>query len=201
MGLCVGSTCGQISRDECISFIAEEINLALDATSGVKVVLENMSRQGNTIGGDFKELKAIINQVKDKSRMGVCIDTCHAMAAGRKKERKKDKKTASSALLHKNCTSLFRLCNRLGYDLSTQDGFDQMMDDLDSQIGFEYLVALHLNDSKGVCVCHLLLRYCFFKTVVNFSFLFLKQVRLVVIWTDMKTSEKAKSVWRDSNGS
>ena len=41
-----------------------------------------MSRQGNTIGGDFKELKMIIDLVKDKSRIGVCIDTCHAMAAG-----------------------------------------------------------------------------------------------------------------------
>ena len=49
----------------------------------MKVVLENMSKQGNTIGGDLNELKEIIDKVKDKSRMGICIDTCHAMAAGK----------------------------------------------------------------------------------------------------------------------
>ena len=54
----------------------------MNKTEKVKIVLENMSRQGNTIGGDFKELKKIIDLVKDKSRIGVCIDTCHAMAAG-----------------------------------------------------------------------------------------------------------------------
>lgn len=41
-----------------------------------------MCRQGNTVGGDFKEIAAIIEQVKDKSRVGVCLDTCHAYAAG-----------------------------------------------------------------------------------------------------------------------
>ena len=48
----------------------------------MKVVLENMSCQGNTIGGDLRELKSIIDLVEDKSRVGVCLDTCHAMAAG-----------------------------------------------------------------------------------------------------------------------
>ena len=41
-----------------------------------------MSKQGNTVGGDFNQLKEIINKVKDKSRVGVCLDTCHAFAAG-----------------------------------------------------------------------------------------------------------------------
>ena len=45
-------------------------------------VIENMSCQGNTIGGKFTELRGIIDRVKDKSRMGVCLDTCHAFAAG-----------------------------------------------------------------------------------------------------------------------
>ena len=68
--------------EKCVGLIAKAINHGLDKTERVKVVLENMSRQGNTIGGDFKELKMIIDLVKDKSRIGVCIDTCHAMAAG-----------------------------------------------------------------------------------------------------------------------
>ena len=45
-------------------------------------VIENMSNQGNTVGGDFHQLKSIISKVKDKSRIGVCFDTCHAFAAG-----------------------------------------------------------------------------------------------------------------------
>ncbi len=78
-----GSTCGKISRDQCVSNIAAEINSGLRATKGVKVVLENMSGQGGTIGGDFRELKQIIDKVTDKRRIGVCIDTCHAMAQGK----------------------------------------------------------------------------------------------------------------------
>ena len=45
-------------------------------------VVENMSRQGNTVGGKFEELRGIIDRVEDKSRVGVCLDTCHAFAAG-----------------------------------------------------------------------------------------------------------------------
>ena len=46
------------------------------------VVVENMSCQGNTVGGKFSELRQIIDLVADKSRVGVCLDTCHAFAAG-----------------------------------------------------------------------------------------------------------------------
>ena len=79
-----GSSCGKISRDECVRNIADGINIAHSRTSGgrVKVVLENMSCQGHTIGGDLRELRQIIDLVEDKSRVGVCLDTCHAMAAG-----------------------------------------------------------------------------------------------------------------------
>ena len=77
-----GSTCGKIPVDECIGRIVESINSALDQTSGVTAVVENMSCQGNTIGGRFQELHAIVSGIKDKSRIGVCLDTCHAFAAG-----------------------------------------------------------------------------------------------------------------------
>jgi len=46
-------------------------------------VIENMSCQGNTVGGKFSELRQIIDLVMDKSRVGVCLDTCHAFAAGK----------------------------------------------------------------------------------------------------------------------
>ncbi len=77
-----GSSCGKMSRDRCADLIATGVNEALRVTSGVKVVLENMCGQGNTLGGDFRELRRIIDGVKDKTRIGVCLDTCHAMAKG-----------------------------------------------------------------------------------------------------------------------
>ncbi|KAG1714619.1 DNA-(apurinic or apyrimidinic site) lyase [Nymphon striatum] len=77
-----GSTCGEITRKESIKKIAESINIAHKETSKVITVIENMSKQGNTIGGDFQELRDIIDQVENKDRIGVCLDTCHAFAAG-----------------------------------------------------------------------------------------------------------------------
>lgn len=77
-----GSSCGQLSRMECIQRIAESINIAHRATSRVIVVLENMSNQKNVIGGSFEDLAHIINLVHDHTRIGVCLDTCHTFAAG-----------------------------------------------------------------------------------------------------------------------
>lgn len=87
LGLCLynfhpGSTCGKITVEESIDKIAESINLAHKETKFVVTVLENMSCQGNTIGGKFEELRDIIDRVQDKSRVAVCLDTCHAFAAG-----------------------------------------------------------------------------------------------------------------------
>ncbi|MDF7669661.1 deoxyribonuclease IV [Orbaceae bacterium ESL0721] len=77
-----GSDLKKISMDECLTRIAESINLTLDQTSGVTAVIENTAGQGSNLGYTFEQLAAIIAQVNDKSRVGVCIDTCHAFAAG-----------------------------------------------------------------------------------------------------------------------
>ncbi|MBP3353533.1 MAG: deoxyribonuclease IV [Bacteroidales bacterium] len=77
-----GSTLKLISIDECIALIAESINIALDKTEGVTAVIENTAGQGSNIGFAFEHLAAIIDKIEDKSRVGVCIDTCHAVAAG-----------------------------------------------------------------------------------------------------------------------
>ncbi|KAL6076150.1 AP endonuclease 2 [Balamuthia mandrillaris] len=77
-----GSSLGKISTEECCKRIAECINWAHQQTEGVAVVLENMAGQGHTIGGPFADLKLIIDAVEDKSRVGVCLDTCHLFAAG-----------------------------------------------------------------------------------------------------------------------
>lgn len=77
-----GSHLGQISEEECLSIIAESINLALEKTTGVIAVIENTAGQGTNLGYSFYQLKSIIDKVDDKSRVGVCIDTCHAYSAG-----------------------------------------------------------------------------------------------------------------------
>lgn len=81
-----------------------------------RVLLENTAGQGTTLGADLHELHTILQSVGDPGRLGVCIDTCHAFAAG--------------------------------YDLRSEAGYDRLMDDVGSVIGFENLRALHLNDSK-----------------------------------------------------
>ncbi|OCG23247.1 deoxyribonuclease IV [Gilliamella sp. Fer2-1] len=77
-----GSDLKQISVDECLSRIAESINMTLDKTSSVVAVIENTAGQGSNLGYKFEHLAQIIDQVEDKNRVGVCIDTCHAFAAG-----------------------------------------------------------------------------------------------------------------------
>lgn len=77
-----GSTVGLISKEEGIKKIADAINTAHAAIDKVVHVLETTSGQNNKIGGSFQELSAIIERVDDKSRIGVCIDTCHIYAAG-----------------------------------------------------------------------------------------------------------------------
>ena len=77
-----GSHLKKISEAECLARIADSINLALDETRDVTAVIENTAGQGTNLGWRFEHLAEIIAQVDDTSRVGVCIDTCHAFAAG-----------------------------------------------------------------------------------------------------------------------
>ncbi|MCQ2209501.1 MAG: deoxyribonuclease IV [Paludibacteraceae bacterium] len=77
-----GSSLKEISTEECLTKIAESINITLDKTKGVCAVIENTAGQGSNVGNQFEELKYIIDRIEDKSRVGICIDTCHAFAAG-----------------------------------------------------------------------------------------------------------------------
>lgn len=119
-----GSHLGQISEDECIALVAESINMALDRTEGVTAVIENTAGQGSNIGYRFEHLAAIIDKVEDKSRVGVCIDTCHAFAAGYDL---------------RDGDGLFG------------GGFDDVFARFDSIVGFKYLRGMHLNDAKKPC--------------------------------------------------
>lgn len=72
----------QITEEECLRLIAESINIAIDKSKGVTAVIENTAGQGSHVGYKFEHLKFIIDQVEDKNRIGICLDTCHSFTAG-----------------------------------------------------------------------------------------------------------------------
>ena len=102
----------------CLDVIAESMNRAMDATqdSNVKLVIENTAGQGSNLGYKFEHLGHIIDKIEDKSRVGVCLDTCHTFTAG--------------------------------YDLRTREAYDETMGAFDRIVGSQYLMGMHLNDSK-----------------------------------------------------
>ncbi|MCU0376744.1 MAG: deoxyribonuclease IV [Bacteroidales bacterium] len=77
-----GSHLGRLSEEQSLDLIAESVNIALSETKGVIAVIENTAGQGTNLGYRFEHLRYIIDRVSDKSRVGVCIDTCHAFTSG-----------------------------------------------------------------------------------------------------------------------
>lgn len=87
LGLCYlnfhpGSHLKQLSEEECLARIAESINIALQQSEGVTAVIENTAGQGTNLGYCFEHLARIIELVEDKTRVGVCLDTCHTFVSG-----------------------------------------------------------------------------------------------------------------------
>lgn len=114
-----GSHLKKISEDACLLRIAESLNHTLEQTKGVTLLIENTAGQGSNVGYTFEHLAQIIDKVEDKTRVGVCLDTCHAFAAG--------------------------------YDMHRADTFDRVFNSFEAIVGFKYLKALHINDSKKEC--------------------------------------------------
>lgn len=77
-----GSHVNEVSEEECLDRIAESLNWVLERSEGVTAVLENTAGQGSNLGYKFEHLAHIIDKVEDKSRIGVCFDTCHGYSAG-----------------------------------------------------------------------------------------------------------------------
>jgi len=77
-----GSHLGRMTESACLDRIAESINIILERTESVAAVIENTAGQGNNVGFRFEHIARIIEFVEDKTRIGVCFDTCHAFAAG-----------------------------------------------------------------------------------------------------------------------
>ncbi len=77
-----GSHLNKMPEEKCLKRIAESVNIALTKTTGVIAVIENTAGQGTNLGYSFEQLSFIIDNIEDKSRAGVCIDTCHAYTSG-----------------------------------------------------------------------------------------------------------------------
>ncbi len=77
-----GSHLKKISEEECLDRIADAMNWTLANSEGVSLVIENTAGQGSNLGYKFEHLAYLIERVEDKSRVGVCIDTCHMFTAG-----------------------------------------------------------------------------------------------------------------------
>ncbi|BBG66668.1 endonuclease IV [Hydrogenimonas sp.] len=77
-----GSHLKKIGEEECLDRIADSMNIALNETEGVTLVIENTAGQGSNLGHRFEHLAYLIDKVSDKSRVGVCLDTCHTFTAG-----------------------------------------------------------------------------------------------------------------------
>ncbi|MGD8908307.1 MAG: deoxyribonuclease IV [Chromatiales bacterium] len=77
-----GATLRKISEEESLRRVADSINWALERTESVTAVIENTAGQGSTLGYRFEHLAQIIEWVEDRSRVGVCLDTCHTFVAG-----------------------------------------------------------------------------------------------------------------------
>ncbi len=105
-------------ENRCLEVIADSMNGAIEATkeSSVKLVIENTAGQGSNLGYKFEHLAYIIERIEERSRVGVCLDTCHTFTAG--------------------------------YDLRTRESYDKTMTLFDSIVGFNYLMGMHINDSK-----------------------------------------------------
>ena len=102
---------------EGVARVAGALKQALDSVEPpVAILLETTAGQGSSLGFRFEQLAAILEQLGNPDRVGVCLDTCHAFAAG--------------------------------YDIRTEDGYHQTMQEFDRLIGLGKIRAFHLNDSK-----------------------------------------------------
>ncbi|MDR1614101.1 MAG: deoxyribonuclease IV [Campylobacteraceae bacterium] len=77
-----GSHLKEISEEECLNNISKCMNEALSQSNGITLVVENTAGQGSNLGYRFEHLAYLVQNSIDKSRVGVCIDTCHLFTSG-----------------------------------------------------------------------------------------------------------------------
>jgi len=160
-----GGHLGLTSIEACLSTVAQSINYVLERTEGVTAVIENTAGQGTNVGFKFEHLACIIDQVTDKSRVGVCIDTCHAFTSG--------------------------------YDLANPERYTSVWAHFDQAVGFQYLKAIHLNDSKKELGTHVDRHESIGKGFLGTSFFerFIKDKRFASIPLILETPDD--SLWKE----
>jgi len=75
----------EVSREEALTLVADNLNAVirdLPSTNTTMILLESMAGQGSTLCNTFEELAFVLKHITSKSRVGVCVDTCHIFAAG-----------------------------------------------------------------------------------------------------------------------
>ena len=104
--------------DAAVDQIARSLDAVHAAIPNHRVVtlLETAAGQGSCVGCTFDELGRMIAAVDDRSRVGICVDTCHVFASG--------------------------------YDIRTRDGYEKMVDEIETHVGVANVGAFHVNDSK-----------------------------------------------------
>jgi len=114
----------ETSEDAGIKRLVEALNRILAKTQGSKVgiLLENTSGSGSWLGYRFYHQQKILKGLKEKSRVGLCLDTAHAYLAG--------------------------------YDLSTKEGLEKMIEEIQEMVGTKLIKLIHLNDAAGELGCH-----------------------------------------------
>lgn len=114
----------ETSEDAGIKRLIEALNTIIEKTKGSKVgiLLENTSGSGSWLGYRFYHQHKIIKGIKEKSRVGLCLDTAHAYLAG--------------------------------YNLSTKEGLEKMIAEIDEMVGTKLIKLIHLNDAAGELGCH-----------------------------------------------
>ena len=111
----------EITKEEALTQIADQLNKLIDAKKSSKVIilLETTAGQGKGLGNKFHHFKTIIDKIQNKNRIGICFDTAHSFAAG--------------------------------YDFTTKKGYEEMWIEFDDVIGLKYLFTFHLNDTDKDC--------------------------------------------------
>ncbi|MHA2037265.1 MAG: deoxyribonuclease IV [Promethearchaeota archaeon] len=111
----------EITKEEALSQIADQINHLIESTKSSKAILllETTAGQGKGLGNKFHHFKTLIDKIQNKKRIGICFDTAHSFAAG--------------------------------YDFTTKKKYEEMWNEFDDLIGLKYVYAFHLNDTDKEC--------------------------------------------------
>ena len=98
--------------------VANALNKILKETKGLKtkILLENTSGSGDWLGYTFSHQGLIFKKIHQPDRVGICLDTAHAWAAG--------------------------------YKVNQKAGLEEMVEEIDKEVGLQMLKVIHLNDTR-----------------------------------------------------